>query len=85
MLAVGLPCAEPRYCSQPAGWWEGDTICWFLIYSTADKPVLVSNLVANIPGSGSAVVTVIAGHYDTKRMGFPSAGTNDGGPAWLTI
>ncbi|HTG59830.1 MAG TPA: hypothetical protein VMG63_10535 [Terriglobia bacterium] len=45
----------------------------------------MSNLVANIPGSGSAVVTVIAGHYDTKRMGFPSAGTNDGGPAWLTI
>jgi glutaminyl-peptide cyclotransferase len=35
------------------------------------------NLVATIPGS-SPSVTILAGHYDTKRMSIPFVGANDG-------
>jgi Zn-dependent M28 family amino/carboxypeptidase len=38
----------------------------------------MSNIVAKIPGTSSAVV-IIAGHYDTKRTNFPFLGANDGG------
>jgi Zn-dependent M28 family amino/carboxypeptidase len=37
----------------------------------------MTNLIAKIPGTGSAVV-IIAGHYDTKRMDCQFVGANDG-------
>jgi hypothetical protein len=45
--------------------------------STPIGPIPITNLVAKIPGSSSAVV-IIAGHYDTKRMDCPFVGANDG-------
>jgi glutaminyl-peptide cyclotransferase len=48
---------------------------------TASTPlgsIPMTNLVAKIPGTSSAVV-IIAGHYDTKRTNFPFVGANDGG------
>ena len=41
-------------------------------------PIPMTDLVAKIPGTSSAVV-IIAGHYDTKRTNFPFVGANDGG------
>jgi len=38
----------------------------------------MTNLVAEIPGNGSAVV-IIAGHHDTKHTNFPFLGASDGG------
>jgi Zn-dependent M28 family amino/carboxypeptidase len=38
----------------------------------------MTNLVAKIPSTSSAVV-IVAGHYDTKLTDFPFAGANDGG------
>ena len=46
--------------------------------STPLGPVPMTNLVAKIAGSSSALV-IIAGHYDTKRRNFPFVGANDGG------
>jgi Zn-dependent M28 family amino/carboxypeptidase len=46
--------------------------------STPLGPIPMTNLVAKIPGSSSAVV-ITAGHYDTKRTNFPFVGANDGG------
>ena len=48
---------------------------------TASTPlglVPMSNIVAKIKGTSSAVV-IGAGHYDTKRTTFPFVGANDGG------
>ena len=48
---------------------------------TASTPlgaIPMTNLIAKIPGSSSAVV-IIAGHCDTKRTNFPFVGANDGG------
>ena len=46
--------------------------------STPLGPIPMTNLVAKIPSTSSAVV-IIAGHYDTKRIDFPFVGANDGG------
>jgi hypothetical protein len=46
--------------------------------STPVGPIPMSNIVAKIKGTSSAVV-IVAGHYDTKRTNFPFVGANDGG------
>src|SRR5215831_12696725 len=46
--------------------------------STPLGPIPLTNHVAKVPGTSSAVV-IIAGHYDTKRTNFPFVGANDGG------
>jgi len=46
--------------------------------ATQDGPIPMSNLIAKIPGACPSIV-IIAGHYDTKRMGTPFVGANDAG------
>ena len=48
------------------------------VASTPLGAVPMVNLLSKIPGTGSSIV-IIAGHYDTKRLGSIFAGANDGG------
>ncbi len=61
---------------EKAGWKvEKDSF----IANTPVGPVLMSNLIAKLPG-GRPQVVILAGHYDTKRFEtFPFVGANDGG------
>jgi hypothetical protein len=46
--------------------------------ATSVGPISMSNIIAKIPGTRPSTV-IIGGHYETKRMGIPFVGANDGG------
>jgi glutaminyl-peptide cyclotransferase len=54
------------------------------IAATPLGPVPMTNIIASIGGAGPSI-TIVAGHYDTKRIATPFVGVNDGasGAAFL--